>query len=95
MTSELPEISPVRQVPDPTPTADEQAEQQRAFALALVADLKSTRFAMLAAASQSARECFALVSRESPNLDRIGRLVEITNKALAAAEMAGRLVEGK
>lgn len=95
MMTELPEVSPVRPVPDPTPTADEQAEQQRQFALALVSDLKATRFAMLAAASQSARECYALVSRESPNLDRIGRLVEITNKALAAAELAGRLAEGK
>lgn len=95
MTSELPDIAPVRPVPDTPPTADEQAEQQRLFAEAVVSDLKATRFAMLAAASQSAREAYALVSRESPNLDRIGRLVEITSKALAAAETAGRLAEGK
>ena len=88
--ADFPEI-----VPDTPPTPEQVAQRQEDFAKAVISDLKSTRFAMLAAASQCAREAYALVARESPNTDRLGRLVEITSKALAAAEVAGRLAEGK
>jgi hypothetical protein len=88
--AELPEIAPVRPAPEPPPTDDERAAQLKAMAEAIGQDLQMTRFAMLAVSRQCAGEVLGMVQRESNNIDRIGRLVEVANKALGAAEASAR-----